>query len=547
MGFKYAQHVSVRSTPQTEAIPGSNQVANSAGGYSYAVDKWKRLERFLILGAEGGSYYATERKLTQENASCVLECLKEDHVRTVTTISEVSDSGRAPKNDPALFALALCCRFGDDVAKKLARAHLSTVARTGTHLLHFAAMMNEMGGWGRGTRRALASWYTDKEPADLAYQVAKYPQRDGWSHRDVLRLCHATPPDEFYSGIFSWVTKPGSVDWLDSDVAPEDPLAMLWARDVAMKLDPNVSSDLKRLVKLVTDYDLPRECLPTEALQHAAVWEALLQRMPITAMIRNLGKMTSVGILGPLSDGARKVYETLLNRAVLKKGRVHPLSLLVALNVYRRGHGDKGSLTWSPVGAISAALEDAFYLAFDAVEPTGKRHLLALDASASMTWSEIAGMAGVTPRVGSAVMSMVTVRAEKQSHVCAFTGASFGRCEIRDVSINSRTDLKNAIHAIESVPPGGTDCSLPMVYAAQNNIPVDAFVVYTDSETYAGRVHPTQALDQYRQKTGIPAKLIVVGMVSNGFTIADPKRGDMLDCVGFDTAAPAVMADFVRG
>jgi 60 kDa SS-A/Ro ribonucleoprotein len=39
----------------------------------------------------------------------------------------------------------------------------------------------------------------------------------------------------------------------------------------------------------------------------------------------------------------------------------------------------------------------------------------------------------------------------------------------------------------------------------------------------------------------------VVGMVSNGFSIADPSDGGMLDVVGFDAAAPAVIADFIRG
>jgi 60 kDa SS-A/Ro ribonucleoprotein len=59
--------------------------------------------------------------------------------------------------------------------------------------------------------------------------------------------------------------------------------------------------------------------------------------------------------------------------------------------------------------------------------------------------------------------------------------------------------------------------------------------------------HPAQALREYRTKTGIAAKLVVVGMVSNGFSIADPSDGGMLDVVGFDAAAPAVIADFIRG
>ena len=56
-----------------------------------------------------------------------------------------------------------------------------------------------------------------------------------------------------------------------------------------------------------------------------------------------------------------------------------------------------------------------------------------------------------------------------------------------------------------------------------------------------------QALDQYRQKMGIDARLIVVGMTANNFTIADPNDAGMLDVVGFDTAAPNIMASFANG
>lgn len=70
-------------------------------------------------------------------------------------------------------------------------------------------------------------------------------------------------------------------------------------------------------------------------------------------------------------------------------------------------------------------------------------------------------------------------------------------------------------------------------------------MIYTDSETWYGKIHPTEALRQYREQMGIPARLIVVGMVSNGFSIADPNDAGMLDVVGFDTATPQVISDFI--
>lgn len=96
------------------------------------------------------------------------------------------------------------------------------------------------------------------------------------------------------------------------------------------------------------------------------------------------------------------------------------------------------------------------------------------------------------------------------------------------------------------MPFGGTDCSLPMLHAIENKLDVDAFIVYTDSETWAGNIHPFQALKKYRKVMNKPnAKLIVVGMVANEFSIADPSDRNMLDVVGFSTDTPSAMSSFI--
>jgi len=115
------------------------------------------------------------------------------------------------------------------------------------------------------------------------------------------------------------------------------------------------------------------------------------------------------------------------------------------------------------------------------------------------------------------------------------------------VSLSPRQRLDDVISTMAAIRMGGTDCALPMIHALEKKIPVDTFVVYTDSETWYGQIHPKQALDQYRQKMGIPAKLVVVGMEGNNFTIADPNDAGMLDVVGFNTAVPTVLNEFSRG
>ena len=172
--FDLKKYFSTKSTPQSQPIPGTKQVANSAGGFTWALDDFQRLDRFLVLGTEGGTYYVGERELTLENADVVARCLVADGIRTIDRIVAISDSGRAPKNDPAIFSLAMAAKLGDDKTRSAAYAALPKVCRIGTHLMHFADYAQGFGGWGRGMRKAVGSWFNAKPATDLAYQLAKY-------------------------------------------------------------------------------------------------------------------------------------------------------------------------------------------------------------------------------------------------------------------------------------------------------------------------------------------------------------------------------------
>ena len=525
-----AKHVSSRITPQSEPIPGKRQAQNNAGGYSHTLDCWSRLERFLILGSEGGTYYVGERQLTADNAAVVIECAAANPTQTVDTIVSISESGRTPKNDAAIFALALLAsQMDNDSARRMALGFVPHVCRTSTHLFQFVANCKELRGWGRGLREAVAVWYNTKPADKLAYQVTKYRNRAGYTHRDVLRLSHPVATDSDHNALYHWITK-GELPLCSCD------LRIVTGFNEISKLGP---SDEKEAVRLIQAFGLTLEHVPNTLLGSPVVWDALLPNLPPTAMIRNLGKMTSVGLLKPLSQATKLVCDTLTNTERLKGARVHPLAILIAADTYGQGHGIKGSLTWQPVQQVTAALEDAFYSAFDAVEPTGKRHLLALDVSGSMGWEYLANT-HLDCRKAAACMSMVTHKIEPQTHVVGFSH------ELVPVDISKRQGLNGVIQAIEQIPMGGTDCALPMIYALEHRLEVDAFVVYTDNETWGGQIHPSQALMQYRQATGIDAKLIVVGMTATGFTIADPNDAGMLDLVGFDASCPALMADFIR-
>lgn len=504
-------------------IKGMNQARNNAGGYVFTLDDWAVFDRFLILGSEAGSYYVAPQKLTQSNAQTVIRLIAENGPRVVERIVEVSTSGRAPKNDPAIFALSLAASVGDEATRRLALEALPQVCRTGTHLFQFAEACDGLRGWGRGLRRAIGDWYNGKSVEDLELQLVKYQRRGGWSNRDLLRLAHPKPRTPEHGRLFKWVV---------NDELPEG-MPRVGAMEALKAI-----SDSETAATIIRESRLPREAVPTNRLNDAKVWEALLVEMPMTAMIRNLATMTRCGLLSRGSEATNTVVSRIVDAGRLKKARVHPIAILQALRTYANGRGLRSDAMWEPVTEIVDALNMAFYLAFLNVPPTGKRFLLGMDVSGSMSMSGIAG-SSLTAAEGAAAMAMATLRTELDVTPMAF-------CDrFVPLAIDRSMRLDEVLRRTANMTFGSTDCSLPMQYARQMRVPVDVFVIYTDNETWAGHEHPFQALEKYRNSMGIDAKLVVVGMTATNFTIANPKDRGMLDVVGFDASVPNVMRQFV--
>jgi len=151
------------------------------------------------------------------------------------------------------------------------------------------------------------------------------------------------------------------------------------------------------------------------------------------------------------------------------------------------------------------------------------------------------GSPAISPREAAAAMSMVTARTEKNHQFVAFSN------KLMPLEITSGMNLDEVVRKTSRIPMGPTDCAQPMMYAKANSLKIDVFIVYTDCETWKGSCHPSIALRAYRKASKIhDAKLIVCGMTSNGFTIADPEDRGMFDMVGFDSAAPFIIQRFVN-
>ena len=256
----------------------------------------------------------------------------------------MSEEGRAPKNDPAIFALAMAAGLGDEATRKAALDALPQVCRTGTHLFQFATFVEGFRGWGRSLRRASAAG-TRRSRRRLAYQAVKYRQRQGVTHRDLLRLAH--PAEQVSAGnptldvsaeharLFEWIVRGGETDGLP--------------RIVEGFVRAQAAETPREAAALVREYGLPREAIQSEHLTSPEVWDALLEDMPMTALIRNLATMTRVGVLAPRSAGAAEGDRAAGRRGAHPQGAGAPDRGARGAPDVPAGHGARGRHRWSPV------------------------------------------------------------------------------------------------------------------------------------------------------------------------------------------------------
>lgn len=465
-------------------------------------------------------------------------------------------------------------------------------------------------GWGRMRRKGIAAFYTDptKDANKLLYLLTKYKNRKHWSHKQVLGYAHPKIKDDQKDEknlVLTYCTRGYEsfeklAEKMKSTPFLEEVINNIKVVEIVANLSPEKAENETMLLNIFRQYGttefqsitpgepyrkaftLVREHVPNGFLRSAKLWEIMLQDMPMTAMIRNLGKMTALGLFDQGKElNVALVVSKLTDVQTLKRARIHPVKLLIAMKTYEKGKGIQGSQevrpvarprkakakaqpaqpeekkeealvipnTWKPNEKILKALDNAFYKSFKQPElkdgfKTGKKFMLALDVSGSMNYSGCFGCEQLTPAVASVALSMVTWNVEDDCEIVAFGGHLE---DIKGSVLKKDMTVIQAMRATSSMNFGSTDCALPMTEALRKNIYVDVFIVYTDSDTYVGKIHPAKAIVKYREQMNPNARLIVCAMQSNQFSIADPADDGMLDICGFDANVPDVIAQFSKG
>lgn len=551
----------------TERHPYDNrQVQNSAGGYSYVADKFALLRRLLLLGTKYGTYYIQARDTTMAFANLVQECVNENPSATADAVREVYESGMYLDEAAVMFAIAQMCSAKDQYCRSFG-IQLIRHLRTGNAMLTFCSMLDISRGWGRAIRTAIAAWY-NRDIEAVAYQILKYKERSGWSHRDVLRKAHVKPVDHEHSVLFSYAADGWGDDWkyaLSSDGKSHTFYGMIGSEKaikgtrqfVTLQISNRFLDQIaayekmkkaesgEEIVGLIMDYRMTIEMVPSELRNDLAVWKAMLNNMPIGSLIRNLNKLTQVGAIGYRSENQKEGRESVVGRIrnleYIQKARIHPIDLFLANRAYSIGENERFS--WSPdpeiIGALDATLADLLNVP-DRERDSTHKVLIAIDHSGSMDSEVVLGVDHI----------------DAASLIATYLYSKFALADVITFSCNkmwsqigmTRNPNENQRLVKTSKTAGGTACSDVLEYAfllKDKGIVYDAIIIITDAETWAGQRNLQYIIANYRKDINPKMKFVNVAMAGNPYTLADPLGMQDMELCGFDSSLITSAESFI--
>lgn len=469
---------------------------------------------------------------------------------------------------PIAYGLAVCARSTNQRVSQKAYNALQTVCRTPEQLFMFLKYCQEslkLKSWPRRHRKAIAKWYTEKyktnpnDPNDpngpmlLAQHITKYRRRHGFSHKKVLKSCH--PKSSGSSADIKYIlcyvvkglTKANQMILNGNDKTFNNKIRE-FITDYETIKKQNVPED--DVTTIIRKWRLTWEQVPNRLLKSEKVLAALLPFMPLTALLRHLGKLTSFGLLQPCSEGEESTCSRLENEDILRQANLHPIQILSSLNGYFKGRRLRNpQLRWSVNDNIVQSLTKAYMkqLTCSCQNPRLPPNILvAINIRRSMG-SHVAGKPVMNCKQTATALAMTLKSCQSRTQIVTFCNRHTVEKLQFQISEGGIHDIEEALENVTARMENDlTDFNEPFRYANQNMGSVDAIILMTDCLTWRDQSDIRDAYRNFKQRYG-DISFVTVGFHNNGedFPVAERQNPKMLDVIGPDAEAIDLIVSFL--
>lgn len=488
---------------------------NEAGGVAYAFTPKQALAQYAATGCMNSTFYAN----ADEQLSKVIELASQVEPEFVARVALYARSKGHMKDTPALLVAVLSVLSPGLMAEVFDR-----VIDTPTMLRNFVQIMRSgvVGRKSLGTlpKRLVVQWIESRTDEQLFRgSVGNDP-----SLADVIRMVHPRPSTAARAALFGYlVGKPH-----DANALPE-----LVKAYEAFKADAANSS--------ASDVpDVPMNMLTNLPLQKRH-WKVMARNASWQSLRMNLNTFTRHGVFTDESSIADAVIK-LRDENAIAKARAFPYQLMAA---YVNAGDDVPA-------RLKNALQDAMEIAIGNVPRVDGKVWIFPDVSGSMQSPVTGHRPGSTTKVRcidvAALVAAAILRKSPEASVLPFSD------DVVKVNptLNPRDSVMTNAQRLASLPSGGTNCSAPLAYMNERNLPGDLLIYVSDNESWIdgartfGRSTATLAYWQTFKRRNPRAKLVCLDVQPYGTTQA-PDRGDILNIGGFADSVFNVLAEFNNG
>lgn len=518
-----------------------------------------QIKRFLNYGREAPFYQPGDRFLnkyfepdclTSVEALIAQGC---DLAPPIYIIKAFSD-GYSAHPESLVYALAFCTRHTNFKLRKYAYIAFKTVCKSSENLFLFVKFASDLAaphkGWGHGWRQVVNNWYLKQNPLELAKNVTRHRGRHFWTHRDIIKLSHPRSLDIAKQAVLKYIMAGLEVARNEFGDKPDAQPVLNYLQAVE---DFKHTKEEDQAARLLEMHDLTLEHIPMHLIKSKEVWAALVPRLPLDVLLRNIKRLARMHFLRNNHIVTTRVLQTLQDQTAIAECNLHPAQVLITLRnfmlsssrfKYVETDASKPLKPLPPpnpkiIEALTQLLESSFKL----LVPTGMRYLVVVDTRASMLQGKCWQCSSVPPLLAATLLTMSLVKVERDVTVMAF-----GIGAIVPVELTKEMSLQQAHDKLKEIPSTTMELSQPLTWATTSVKKVDVFIIITDNHLRGVNSKPCDALKEYRSVVDMPnTKFVTVALATQDFKVAHPDDPGMLDIAGFDGKVPRVIEAFSRG
>lgn len=486
--------------------PGADTV-NEAGGRAYQLSPAAELAQYVMTGCLNQTYYAT----AENQLDRVLELSSQVDPEFVAKLAVCARRNGGMKDMPALLCAVLSVR-DTMFFEKAARASLDSarMVRNFVQILRSGVVGRK--SLGTAPKRFVQEWlYHQSDEALFRGAVGNEP-----SLADIIRMVHPRPATEAREALYAYLIG------REYDAGQLPALVREYER---------FKADRSGLLP-----DVPFQYLAALDLSDAQ-WAEIARKAPWQMTRMNLNTFARHGVFSQ-PGMVEMIAERLRDPMKVRRARVLPYQLMVA---YLQA-GDGVPLV------IREALQDALEIATENIPEFRGKVVVCPDVSSSMHSPVTGHRAGSASKVRcvdvAALVAASILRRNQWARIIPFTD------RISTLKINPCDSVMTNATRMAKLPPGGTNCSLPLNQLVRENASVDLVVFISDNESWMdtgyGRGTATmEAWEALRQRNP-QARLVCLDIQPYGTSQAR-SRSDILNIGGFSDQVFTVVRDFARG